>query len=254
MWPFTRSAHRYARISTSPISKIRLRASPTLQLFLGFVAVYTIAAFYTWHRSWRDPTSLFFDAHRAYEPRYSLVRRRQADLFIGAVEARPAELFVKNDPRKRSRSLCVGIPTVARHGARYFRGAVGSLLEGLSAAERERVFLVLFVAQTEPSLHPAFQEGWMGAIADRVLVYNVTEDRLAELKKWEQEGGLFRQKALFDYTYLMEACSESGTPYMALFEDDVIALDGWFHRTINAISAARKQTRLRFNAADCTIL
>jgi hypothetical protein len=65
-------------------------------------------------------------------------------------------------------------------------------------------------------------------------------------------GGLFREKALFDYTYLMEPCYDSGAPYMTLFEDDIIALDGWFHRTMNALSVAGKQTA-RLGAKDCTL-
>jgi hypothetical protein len=66
---------------------------------------------------------------------------------------------------------------------RYFRGAVGSLLEALSARERARVVVVLFVVQTEPALHPEFGTRWMQAMAGRVLVYNVLEAKMAELTR-----------------------------------------------------------------------
>jgi hypothetical protein len=251
MWAFARPTHRYVPLASGLVSKIRPRSSPVLHVLLGFLVVYAIPVLYLRQLSSRDPTSVFFDAHGPYEPRYSLVRRRQADLFIEAVERNPTEFGAKNNAGRRSKSLCVGIPTVARHGARYFRSAVGSLLEGLSTEEREHIFLILFVAQTDPSSHPAFREGWMSAVADQVLLYNVTDDRLAGITTWEQEGGLYRQKALFDYAYLLEACSASGTPYMALLEDDIVALDGWFRRTIDGIAAAQRQTRLRYNATDC---
>src|SRR3954453_5006756 len=109
MWPFPRSIHRYVPLSSSA-SKLRLRAPPTLQLFLTFLALYTIAVLFQRHRSRRDPTSAFFDLARGYEARYSLVRRRQADRFIDAVEQRPADFRARNAGRERERSLCVAIP------------------------------------------------------------------------------------------------------------------------------------------------
>jgi hypothetical protein len=54
----------------------------------------------------------------------------------------------------------------------------------------------------------------------------------------ELEGELFREKGLFDYTYLLESCYDTGAPYIAIFEDDVIAMDGWYHRTLSSIAEA----------------
>jgi GR25 family glycosyltransferase involved in LPS biosynthesis len=42
--------------------------------------------------------------------------------------------------------------------------------------------------------------------------------------------------------YLLEACDEEGSPYIALFEDDIVATDGWLHRTIDELEQA--ETRL----------
>lgn len=35
-----------------------------------------------------------------------------------------------------------------------------------------------------------------------------------------------REKALFDYTYLLKAYKAANTPYTVMLEDDVFALDG----------------------------
>jgi hypothetical protein len=111
--------------------------------------------------------------------------------------------------------------------------------------------LILFIAHTDPTVHPAFSEAWTHDLADQVLVYNVSQDKMDHLKKIEGDRELVREKALFDYTYLMKACSAIGTPYIAMLEDDVIAMDGWFHRTENALTQVEEQTALRQSTADC---
>jgi hypothetical protein len=42
----------------------------------------------------------------------------------------------------------------------------------------------------------------------------------------EDEGGEFVTKRLYDYSYLLSTCAEQHTPYIAIFEDDTIAMDG----------------------------
>jgi hypothetical protein len=34
------------------------------------------------------------------------------------------------------------------------------------------------------------------------------------------------KKALFDYSYMLRKCLDSGTPYILMLEDDTIAADG----------------------------
>ena len=53
------------------------------------------------------------------------------------------------------------------------------------------------------------------------------------------------EKGLFDYQYLLDKCTEKFTPYVALFEDDTVAVDGWYHRTLSAIQEAEQQAALQ---------
>jgi hypothetical protein len=57
----------------------------------------------------------------------------------------------------------------------------------------------------------------------------------------EQEKGLFREKDLYNYTYVLKACEATGAPHIAMFEDDVVAIDGWYHRTRSGINQADKE-------------
>jgi len=61
----------------------------------------------------------------------------------------------------------------------------------------------------------------------------------------EKDQGSFREKAVFDYTYLLKACSAVGAPYILMNEDDVIALDGWYHRSQRALEIAETQSHLK---------
>jgi GR25 family glycosyltransferase involved in LPS biosynthesis len=38
-----------------------------------------------------------------------------------------------------------------------------------------------------------------------------------------------------DYAYVLEKCYESQTPYIAVFEDDIIFADGWLIKTLKAL-------------------
>ena len=174
-------------------------------------------------------------------PGYSSVRRQEADAFI---ESASTDAFNKTVASSTPK-LCVGIASVARDGARYFRTSVGSLLEGLTKEEREGIYLVLFIAHTDPSTHPAYSEEWLENVADRVLTYTLPDEQLKFLRESENGRGAYREKALFDYTYLLKVCSAVGAPYILMNEDDVIALDGWYHRTQRALETAETQSHLK---------
>lgn len=100
-------------------------------LLFGFAIAFLLAVRYlrTIDSSKSDPSALFFNASRAYGARYSSIRIAEAERFIGDVdidvsnldEARQAAI----DP-----TVCVGIATVQRENARYFKILIGSLLEG----------------------------------------------------------------------------------------------------------------------------
>lgn len=129
---------------------------------------------------------------------------------------------------------------------------MGSILDGLSEAERANMHLILFIAHTNASEHPAYSEPWPHNVADRVLLYNETEVDLDHIHDLETDSAKFfaREKALFDYTYLLKACQAVNASYVAMVEDDVLALDGWFHRTLFAADEADQMT-LDKGASNC---
>ena len=81
----------------------------------------------------RDPTSYFFDEKKGYERLYSLHREKEAYAFVESVNRTDSP----PPPASPNPSMCVGVATVKRPvKERYVRGTIGSLLEGLSEAER----------------------------------------------------------------------------------------------------------------------
>ncbi len=227
---------------------IRACSGPGAVALLIFTSLYLVTVQYCRLHSYRDPTSYFFDPARAYLPEYSSVRQGEADAYIQA--AATAAPYRSRSPDS-NKTLCVGIASVAREGARYFRTTVGSILKSLTEEERESVFLILFIAHTDPTVHPAFSEIWLHNVPDLVLTYDLSPDQLDHIRKLEGDRGLFREKALFDYTYLLKACAAVGTPYIAMLEDDVIALDGWYHRTQEALQQVEDQSVLKGGPWDC---
>jgi hypothetical protein len=238
MWPFTRLRYRYHRLPGCS-SSIGLHRSPIFSFLLVFFGIYFIAVLSVRHYSRRDPTSPFFDPNVGYKPNYSTFRRQQADDFVKDSQlANASSHLIKFDESKKEEALCIGIATIARDDVRYFKSAVGSILEGLHPQERQRIHLILFIAHTDPSVHPAFSEPWLHKLADQVLLYNasLSGEEIDHLQWLELDKERFREKALFDYTYLLKACSDVDTPYTIILEDDIIAMDGWFHRTDEAVA------------------
>lgn len=218
---------------------------PALVFFIviyGLLAVYCRLAFY------RDPTSLFFDPSRAYRREYSSIRQRQAEKFIEGAAWTP---FLRPD-NSTPPAVCVGVATVARDGERYFHTSVGGLLHGLTEAERQDMHLITFIAHTDPTAHPAYSERWLRNVADEVLTYDLPLEQLERLRDMEREKGVFREKGLYDYRYLLDACYRVGAANIIMVEDDVLALDGWYPRTVKALEVAQQQTYMK-GVTDCML-
>lgn len=244
--------HSKSFCSWPSIMLVRLLSSPGSLAFLSFVAFYLVAILYIHVVSYRDPTSLFFNPRQAYMPAYSTVRQQEAEAFV--VRSTDTYTHLTGKPidsvPNGNKTLCVGIASVARKGARYFRITVGSLLEGLNAKEREEIYLLLFIAHTDPTVHPAYSETWLRNLPNEVLFYNASQQEMKHIARLEHEG-LVREKALFDYKHLLKACYEKGLPYIAMLEDDVVAMDGWYHRTIASLKQAETQSALEKAPWDC---
>ncbi|CBY02468.1 similar to integral membrane protein [Plenodomus lingam JN3] len=205
-----------------------------IAVFVACTVIFTITFV-----SARDPTSVFFNPRKGYAPRYSAVRRQEAEAFVSSYN--PASVVKADDEKKRK--ICVGIPSYNRPQAENLQHAVGSLLHGLTTEERQEIYLIVFLPHSKPEHHPAYSEKWLSDLTDEVLTYRYGFDRMQYIRDMEAQGRV-DEKSLFDYGYLLDKCSEKLTPYIAVFEDDTIAADGWYHRTLAALHEAEQQAAL----------
>ncbi|KAL8849053.1 MAG: hypothetical protein Q9221_005952 [Calogaya cf. arnoldii] len=224
--------------SETPIYGYRLLTTIAGRTLLGFLLLYLLLVQVCRHAFYRDPTSAFFDLSRAYEHVYSIQRQRQADQFIEA-----ANSSVKNYSVGLSQpTMCLGIATVERPGEQYVRPAFGSLMEGLSEDERKHIHTVVLIGHTDPQQHPIYHETWLENTSDKILTYDTSNTTQFDLLvKWEKEKD-YRRKAIFDYTYLLETCIDSGAAWIAMIEDDTLAVKGWYLRAMAALDVAESKT------------
>ncbi|KAI1139292.1 integral membrane protein [Hypoxylon sp. FL0543] len=206
---------------------------PGIGLVLGFLFMYSSLIGYIRSTCWKDPTSKFFQAQRAHAPAYSAHRIRQAEQYAESVATGQRTQGTRQNPPE----LCIGIPSVQRDGISYLKLALGSLQQGLSAGERAGLRFVVFLAHTDQSKHPDYHQPWLAGMADSLPSYDDDPERLALAKVMElnQTHGT---KSKFDYSITMEECEKTGAPYILMVEDDVVFLDGWRHRTMQAVDEA----------------
>ena len=220
--------------STSSVFR-RLRSRPGVHAFIAFLFVYVALIRYCSYAYYRDPTSAFFDPVRGYERHYSLKRQQDAEAFI-----RNANDSIPSQTKSKNIKMCVGMATIARDGEQYVRSAIGSLLDGLTPEEREELFMAVLVAETKPELHPIYSEQWLVNIVDKVLLYDVPQSLHEDLVEWETKRD-YRKKAIFDYTYILQRCYDTGAQWITIIEDDTLAVDEWYPRAIEALAAADEQ-------------
>ncbi|KAH9861343.1 hypothetical protein J1614_011089 [Plenodomus biglobosus] len=210
------------------------RLLTAIAVLVAFTVIYVINSV-----SARDPTSIFFNPRKGYAPRYSAIRRQEAEAYVSSYN--PATVVKAGGEKQRK--LCVGIPSYNRPQAENLQEAVGSLLHGLTPEERQEIYLMVFLPHSKPEHHPAYGEKWLSELTDEVLTYRYGFDRMQYIRDMESKGRV-DEKSLFDYGYLLDKCAEKFTPYIAIFEDDTIAADGWYHRTISALRDAEQQAAL----------
>ncbi|KAI1746443.1 hypothetical protein F4782DRAFT_102273 [Xylaria castorea] len=204
---------------------------------LGFFLVYTLLLGYLRSTCWRDPTSVFYRAHSAHNPAYSTYRIQQAAEYA---ESMSNNLVDGELRRQRNRThppeLCIGVPTVQRRGISYLKSTLGSLQHSLTPEERDALYFVVFVAHANQSKHSEYDQPWLVAMADELpSYYNVA---LAQtMSKQSHEI-----KSKYDYSIVLEACANTGAPYVLMLEDDVVFLDGWWPRVARALDLAAIQT------------
>ncbi|PGG98973.1 hypothetical protein AJ80_09428 [Polytolypa hystricis UAMH7299] len=217
--------------------------SPTFQAMPIRSALHTLAltavalllcVIYGKTHFYRDPGSAFYDPNRAFERRYSLHREGEAQNYIddrvGGSGARDATTKAGVEPR-----VCAAFSTVKRESVQYIETAVGSVLHGLTEPERADLFLTVFFANINASVHPTWEQPWLRPLADDAYTYDdVPGSELSHLRTLEETRN-FAEKGVFDYTYALQHCYDVGTPYVAMFENDTHFAHGWFVRALLAL-------------------
>ncbi|KAL8748046.1 MAG: hypothetical protein Q9190_000131 [Brigantiaea leucoxantha] len=224
------------RRSESAVPNI-LRSS-TAWILLSSSLLWFLTFRYRVIASARDPTSFFFDETQGYQRVYSLQRELEAYAFLEAAN----HSDVSRPPQAVNPSMCIGVATISRPSKeQYVRGTIGSLLEGLTEAQRRDVYLMAFIAHTDPSVHPIYHEPWLRIVSDEVLEYKVNDTELRRLRMFEQDHHP-RNKSMFDYGYLLTNCFRTGASWVAIVEDDVIARAGWYAEAMSALQVIQSQT------------
>jgi hypothetical protein len=119
----------------------------------------------------------------------------------------------------------------------------------MSADERQDLDLRVYVANSNPTSHPVYHSPVLSLTDGVVSASNITTSNeiLEKLRQLEHQQ-LFIEKSALDFSLALEHCyKQSNSPYIALFEDDILAVDGWFVRTklaiqqVEAIAAKRQR-------------
>ncbi|KAH7304023.1 hypothetical protein B0I35DRAFT_445729 [Stachybotrys elegans] len=208
----------------------------SLKIVLAFLVLYFFLGLSLKSTCSGDPTSLFFDAQRAHTPIYSEKRIQQAVQFADNTE--PPSGNQTSPPQ-----MCVGIASIRREGISYLKSTLGSLLHGLSGEERNSLHTVVLLAHLDQTEHPDYGQQWLGSLADGLPSYSDSPERQALAEAMGTQGHSI--KAKFDYSLVMEECYNTGAQYILMIEDDVVFMDGWLHRTMEALDTARIKTLSR---------
>ncbi|KAI0432721.1 integral membrane protein [Xylaria sp. FL1042] len=192
-------------------------------LLIGFMVIYVLLIGALRSLCWKDPTLIFFQLKRAHASRYSTYRIQQAVRHAELASSLAETQVPKN--RQTPPELCIGIPSVRREGVSYLKLALGSLQHGF--------ILLAHVNQTE---HPDYGQPWLAGMVDKLAAYHDDEERFTLAQTMESRTHAVKSK--FDYSIVMEECEKTAAPYILIIEDDVESLDGWQHRTMNALNTA----------------
>lgn len=83
--------------------------------------------------------------------------------------------------------ICAAFVTVKRDTTQYVDNAITSVLEGLTAGEREKLFLYVLFADTQTGKHPSWQQPWLENAMDMAVGYNVSPDVMKDIQEWEEK-------------------------------------------------------------------
>src|SRR5947208_6148074 len=190
---------------------------PAIRAFLLSAAVYIAAFTYCSYAFWRDPHSAFFKSDHVYDLKYSA--SRQADGLELVKAANSSEGATNILKAGENPALCAVFMTVKRGKKEYLTESLGSMLHGLTAEERENLYLSVLFLDTEPSVHPYWTQAWVRRLADSTAGYNnLTEDQFREIRDAEEVRNFYVKGVLF---VLLSLHNGIGTIVNSLFSDYV---------------------------------
>ncbi|KAK1250048.1 hypothetical protein MKX08_010051 [Trichoderma sp. CBMAI-0020] len=193
--------------------------------------------------SYDDPSSIFFNAERAYRQRFSTVRTEEADAYIH----NPPTRVTPTQPVDKL--LCIGIPSINRTTESFLASTVATLTDTLTSDERASIRIVVLLADKAPTKHFAYGQDWLEPLVDEVLLYGEPPEGSSvyrripfDLKEGNIRGDGRVENMRLDHSALVEACREQEYPYFALVEDDIVTLRDWFPRFKKGLAFVEQKT------------
>ncbi|KAM0435550.1 hypothetical protein ACHAQK_008111 [Fusarium lateritium] len=212
-----------------------------------WVILFQLCRLYTYS----DPSSFFYDRHRAYKTGYTDVGEKQADDFLALANSKSTDelaniSLINNDAIARSsqrKRFCIGIPSVRRENEQFLPKALASLVQGLNMESRQTLHITVLLADNDPTSNPAFGQTWLEHLVDEVLFYGndslpgSSEKYYGVLREYLNNAQeLTRNERVHrHYATLMASCRVREAEYFVLIEDDVIAARHWLQRLSNAL-------------------
>ncbi|KAK0636623.1 hypothetical protein B0T17DRAFT_519532 [Bombardia bombarda] len=219
-----------------------------------FWLLWLLLLVFCYFNSYDDPSSIFYDANRAYDQRFSRLRAAEADEYIQSLPAtKPSPSPSPSPTPSTDKILCIGIPSINRTTVSFLPSTIATLTDTLTPAERASVYLVVLLADKPPATHSAFGQSWLENIADQVLIYSdppppSTTNNTAvyhkiplNLHNGSPRGPGRVENMRLDHSALVEACRAHGSQYFALVEDDIVASRDWFPRFRTGLARVEQQ-------------
>jgi hypothetical protein len=180
-----------------PIKNIRILLQRLLfssagKVFVTSAICWLLVFQYCRNRYWREPHSAFFQSEHVYDLQYSEYREEQANEFID----RAIDPNVTLGKASAHPEICAAFVTVKRENKQYIDAGVGSMLEGLTDEERSKLYAYVLFANTNPTIHPTWDQPWLKSSVDAALSYNVNDTVMEHLCELEEKRDFYEKGVL----------------------------------------------------------
>ncbi|RFU79712.1 integral membrane [Trichoderma arundinaceum] len=209
----------------------------------AFCCIWLLLFVFSFFYSYDDPSSIFFNAGRAYRQRFSNIRTAEAAAYIHTLPSRVIPI------KPVDKLLCIGIPSINRTTESFLASTVATLSDTLTPDERASIHIVVLLADKSPSKHFAYNQDWLEPLVDEVLLYGEPPERSTkyrqipfDLKEGNIRGNDRVENMRLDHSALVEACRQQEYPYFALVEDDIVTMRDWYPRFKKGLAYVEKRT------------